>query len=395
MADISNITAYGDQPIVTWDDGVRIPLLRRGSLWIPSRKHPDSGTPTPFPPSGGGSAVVTAQMIQAGCAAGGYSAPTSHSQGGYQGVADIYNAAIAKSHAPTTKKQVACMVGEDIQETGGFYYWVEAGGPFSYDPYRGRGYTQLTWSDNYKSFGNWCVKYKIISDPSHFVSTPDDVATLPYVALTSIWEFDQTYSGKTLWQIADASSSPWTRVSRAINTGNPDSSFPANGESLRGHIIDAVLAVTPDPTVAGGSAGQIGDDYPYSNSPIGAVDPWNFYYRECTSFACWRVRSRTKASSFTNSYLTHWGNGGEWLGAAQSAGITTSSTPRPGDIACRTSNPPGHVAWVSTVNGNNFTVEEYNHNWSNGFGHVYGTRSCIVGGSGSNSFQGYIRFSLK
>lgn len=398
MADISNISAWGDNPVVTWDDGVKIPLVRRGSMWIPTRKHPDS-TDNGGGDSGGGASgsgvVVTAAMIKAGCDAGGYSSPTSHGQGGYQGVADIFNSAISASHSPTTKKQAACMVGEAIQETGGMYYWEEAGGPFSYDPYRGRGYTQLTWRDNYASFGKWCVSYKIITNSSQFVDSPDDVETTKFVALTSIWEFDQKYSGKTLWQIADSSSSPWSRVSRAINTGNPDASFPANAESLRAKIIDAVLAVTPDPTAAGGSAGPIKDDYPYPNATIGAVDPWSFYYRECTSFACWRVRSRTKVSSFTNSYLTHWGNGGEWLSAARSANITTSSTPKPGDIACRTSNPPGHVAWVSSVSGNNFTVEEYNHNWSNGFGHVYGTRNCSLGGSGSNSFQGFIRFGLK
>lgn len=398
MADISHITAFGDNPVLRFADGFQTILVRRGSLWVPQRQHPadaPSGGGNDTPAAGSGGVVVTAAMIKAGCDAGGYPNPTSHNQGGYQGVADIFNAAIAKSHSPTTKKQAACMVGEAIQETGGMYYFEEAGGPFPYDPYRGRGYTQLTWRDNYASFGRWCAGYKIVSDSSTFVNNPNSVENVNYVALTSIWEFDQKYSGKTLWQIADSSSSPWTRVSRAINTGNPDASFPAYAEALRGRIIDAVLKVTPDPTAAGGSAGPVKNDYPYPNGTIGTPDPWNFYYRECTSFACWRVRSRTKAGSFTNSYLTHWGNGGEWLSAARSAGVTTASTPRPGDIACRTSNPPGHVAWVSSVSGNSFTVEEYNHDWSNGFGHVYGTRKCSVGGSGSNSFQGYIRFGLK
>lgn len=396
MADITHITAYGDIPVMRWDDGFTTPLIRKGSLWVPKFKHPDSTGSTGNTGNSSGGVTVTAAMIKAGCDAGGYPNPTSHSQGGYQGVADLYNKAIsACGHGPTTKKQAAAMVGEDCQETGGFYYWEEAGGPFPFDPYRGRGYTQLTWKDNYADFGKWCVKYKIISDSSKFVNDPNSVETLDYVALTGIWEFDGLYSGKTLWSIADASDSSWTRVSRAINTGNPDASFPAYAEGLRAKIINAVLAVTPDPSVSGGTAGPVKDDYPYPTAAIGAADPWGFWYRECTSFACWRVRSRTKVPSFTNSYLGHWGNGGEWLGAARSQGVVTSSTPKPGDIACRTSNPPGHVAWVSSVSGNSFTVEEYNHNWSNGFGHVYDTRKCSVGGSGSDSFQGFIRFGLK
>lgn len=401
MADIRNVDAFGDNPIVHWDDGVNIPLIRNGSFWVPQRKHPESsssGSTGGSDGSGSGSGVaVTEAMIKAGCDAGGYSNPTYHDQGGYAGVAKLFNDAIAKTHSPTTKKQAACMVGEAIQETGGMYYWVEAGGPFRCDPYRGRGYTQLTWSDNYSSFGAWCKKYNVVDNSGYFVSNPDAVATLPYVALTSIWEFDQKYSGKTLWEIADVSSSPWSRVSRAINTGNPDASFPANAESLRAKIIDAVLAVTPNPTNNGGSGSlKPVDDYPYKNDSWNAVDPWGFYKRECVSWCCWRVRNKSKYSDFTNSFRTHWGNGGNWLTAARSAGVPTFSTPAVGDVACRTSGSAGHVAWVYSVgSGGNFSVEEYNHNWSNGYGHVYGTRACNTSTTGADGFAGFIRFGIR
>lgn len=403
MADIKNVEGWGDNPIVNWDDGARIPLYRSGSLWVPSERHHEKGSSSGGDSgdsggSGNGGVTITAAMIKAGCDAGGYDNPTYHNQGGYAGVAKLYNDAIAKvHHGPMTKKQAACLVGEDIQETGGMYYWEEAGGPFRYDPYRGRGYTQLTWQDNYADFGRWCKKYGAVSDSGYFVAHPTAVATLEYVALTSIWEFDGKYSGKTLWQIADASSSPWHRVSRAINTGNPDASFPANGEALRAKVIDAVLKVTPDPTPAsgGGGAQNPRDDYPYKSDSWQSVDPWGFYKRECVSFCCWRVRQRSKYSSFSNSWQTHWGNGGEWIGAAHRAGVGVFSSPKVGDVACRTSGSAGHVAWVYSVSGSKFAVEEYNHNWSNGFGHVYDTRNCTPGTSGSNGFAGFIRFGLK
>lgn len=404
MADIRSIDAFGDNPMVTWDDGDRIPLIRSGSMWVPQRAHSPESTnpPAPDPNSGGGSVgvTITSAMIKAGCDAGddgGYPNPTFHDQGGYQGVADIFNDAIKKTHPVATKKQAACLVGESCQETGGYWYWVEAGGPFRYDPYRGRGYIQLTWSDNYASFGKWCQKYGFVSDASTFVNNPDSVATKKFVALQAIWEFDQTYSGKSLWQIADSSSSPWSRVSRAINTGNPDASFQAYAESLRARIIDAILAVTPDPApVNGGGSVTPVDDYPYKTAAIGAVDPWNFYYRECVSFVCWRIRQRSKYSDFTNGWRTHWGNAYEWAGAADDAGIPRSGTPAVGDAAVRTSNPPGHVAWVYKVgSGGDFWVEEYNHDWSNGYGHVYDTRKCNVSTSGSDSFQTFIHFGLK
>lgn len=401
MADIKNVDAFGDNPIVLWDDGDRIPLIRRGSLWVPQRKHVDknsSGDTGGDSGSTSGGVTITAEMIKAGCDAGGYSNPTYHDQGGYAGVAAMFNDAISKTHSVNTKKQAACLVGECIQETGGMYYWTEAGGPFRYDPYRGRGYIQVTWKENYDAFGAWCKKYNVVSDAGTFTKNPESLATKAYVALTGIWEFDQKHGSQTLWQIADASSSPWSRVSRAINTGNPDSSFPAYAEGLRTKIINAVLAVTPDPKPAGGGSGSLApkNDYPYPNDSWLSVDPWGFYKRECVSFACWRVRNKSKYSTFTNSWKTHWGNGGQWIAGARAAGIPVYSTPAVGDIACRTSGRAGHVAFVYSVEGGGkFHVEEYNHDWSNGFGHVYDTRACSTSTTGPNGFAGYIRFGVK
>ena len=56
------------------------------------------------------------------------------------------------------------------------------------------------------------------------------------------------------------------------------------------------------------------DDYPYKNESYGTyripedVDPWGFYYRECTSFAAWRL-NHINGVNFNNYYGgVHFGN---------------------------------------------------------------------------------------
>lgn len=106
-----------------------------------------------------------------------------------------------------------------------------------------------------------------------------------------------------------------------------------------------------------------GDDYPdkYKNAqPDTIVDEWNFYNRECTSFVAWRLNSRNSIS-FTNWYRgVKWGNASNWAGAARSLGITVDMNPAVGAVAWWGTGTYGHVAWVSSVEGNNVTIEEYN-----------------------------------
>ena len=42
------------------------------------------------------------------------------------------------------------------------------------------------------------------------------------------------------------------------------------------------------------------DDYPYPNESYNNVDPWQFYYRECTSFVSWRMNR--DAGTINNNY---------------------------------------------------------------------------------------------
>lgn len=126
------------------------------------------------------------------------------------------------------------------------------------------------------------------------------------------------------------------------------------------------------------------DDYPskYKSAARDAVvDEWNFYNRECTSFVAWCLNSRNGVA-FTNWYGgVRWGNANNWGNAAKSIGIAVDSTPAVGAVAWSNSGQYGHVAWVSAVNGNNVTIEEYNYNYNGN----YNTRTVA-----KSSFSGYI-----
>ena len=107
------------------------------------------------------------------------------------------------------------------------------------------------------------------------------------------------------------------------------------------------------------------DDYPSSlrGAALDAlVDPWNFYNRECTSFAAWRLNNRN-GMSFHNYYGgQHWGNANHWDDAARASGIPVNNGPAVGAIAQTDAGNWGHVAWVESVNaGGTVTIEDYNH----------------------------------
>ena len=128
----------------------------------------------------------------------------------------------------------------------------------------------------------------------------------------------------------------------------------------------------------------VGDDYPtkYKNYALDAVvDEWNFYNRECTSFAAWRLNSQNGVA-FHNYYANvHWGNAKNWGNAAQSVGITVNNSPSVGSIWWSSAGTYGHVAWVAEVNGDQVTIEEYNY----GYAGNYGTRILSA-----SSATGYI-----
>lgn len=114
----------------------------------------------------------------------------------------------------------------------------------------------------------------------------------------------------------------------------------------------------------GGSGGKVPgprkDDYPYKSS-CGGVDPWNYYKCQCTSFVAFRVNKRN-GKKFTNRYKGQaWGNANQWDDAAKRSGVKVDKNPKPGCIAQTNAGRYGHVAYVSAVNGNKVTIEEYNY----------------------------------
>lgn len=121
------------------------------------------------------------------------------------------------------------------------------------------------------------------------------------------------------------------------------------------------------------------DDYPYRGQS--GVDPWNFYKGQCTSFVAWKLNN-SNGVNFTNQYgsASKWGNAKTWGTVAQRLGIAVNRTPEVGSVAWWNNGTYGHVAWVSAVNGDTITVEEYNWSVSEGYSIRTLNKSKVTGG---------------
>ena len=110
------------------------------------------------------------------------------------------------------------------------------------------------------------------------------------------------------------------------------------------------------------------DDYPYQGMTYGRylpedLDPWRFYYRECTSFVAWRL-NHDNGLDFDNFYGgVQWGNAREWRAAAEALGIRVDNEPAVGAVYWQDANfhcsASGHVAWVKALNGDGTVVIEH------------------------------------
>lgn len=78
-----------------------------------------------------------------------------------------------------------------------------------------------------------------------------------------------------------------------------------------------------------------------------------------------------------------WGNAGQWLGSAQRAGYPTGSKPVPGAIVVTRESFWGHVAYVESVNGDDFTVSEMN-------APIWGVRTTRTISTSSSKIKGFI-----
>lgn len=103
--------------------------------------------------------------------------------------------------------------------------------------------------------------------------------------------------------------------------------------------------------------------YPWSGYSLdGGVDPWGFYYRECTSYVAWRRAN-------LGHPIPAWGrmgpaNAKTWVGWARNFGLPVDGSARAGDVAVLTAGQYGHVMIVEAVLGGGLIkVSQYNASW--------------------------------
>jgi surface antigen len=159
----------------------------------------------------------------------------------------------------------------------------------------------------------------------------------------------------------------------------------------------AVLAGVP-----GTTASQEGNTYPWDHltPPAGVytVDPLNFYYGECTSYAAWKVNEAMGGTAeniiFANSYGgNRKGNGAEWKAAWEASGWKVSNTPQVDSVAWWAANgapgigSAGHVGWVDEVTDDGkVIISEYNNSYNGSPGHEYGRRTVAIDASEVNAY---------
>ena len=123
------------------------------------------------------------------------------------------------------------------------------------------------------------------------------------------------------------------------------------------------LMLSAGESVHANSSYARGDDYPaYYKNGSQSIDKWRMYYRQCTSFAAFRL-SGVNGFELPGAY----GNAGEWGYRARREGYRVDNTPAIGSIAWSTAGGYGHVAWVSNVMGDNIEIEEYNYDYKGNY----------------------------
>ena len=133
---------------------------------------------------------------------------------------------------------------------------------------------------------------------------------------------------------------------------------------------------------------EAADGYPYAGSPD-KNDPWGFITCQCTSYAAWRINQN--GISFTWKYGGQtWGHAKTWGDAAKRAGLSVDMNPRVGDIGWKVAKKGGagdygHVVYISAVNGNTVTCEQYN--WADK------KKQYKITYEDKSKFSGFIHFS--
>jgi surface antigen len=126
---------------------------------------------------------------------------------------------------------------------------------------------------------------------------------------------------------------------------------------------------------------ELTTDYPWAAVepfPSRGVDPWGFYYRQCTSYAAWKRASIGRP-------IPAWGflgpaNAKLWPEWAGKFGMRVDTTPEVGAVAVYPVGEYGHVMIVEGIvsNGAQVLVSEFNADWGGRFSQSVWPVSSLV-----------------
>lgn len=289
------VEQVGGTVFAIYDNGQKIMLIpSTAGVLVPERKvldpatapPPPDGDPDVNPPAGvptGDGITITREMVLAAVhALGGTESAMLQSA---ENVAGGFNDALDNTFGRgilSHRNRAANLIGQCAQETGGFRLIKEQGVDNArYAPYIGRGWIQVTWRDNYLSFGRFLKKWGVITDENLFVNNPSQLEDLKYAPYTAVWEF--TYKSWSphgnLFEWCDVASDPWETIGRAINTGSPKTTFSNwYGKELRRKAVNAVLAVTPQPATRASIVSPVKSGTYTLSAYFGQTGSWANYH---------------------------------------------------------------------------------------------------------------------
>lgn len=159
------------------------------------------------------------------------------------------NQALAAAPAGLTVQGAAAFLATMSQESASLRTTEEYAKNGRYAPYIGRTFEQLTWKNNYRAFGRWCVARGLLADAEAFVKKPKKLADVEWAWLGGVW----FWQAKSIWPYGNRGD--FLATQRAVNLGNPHTTATPNGIAARRAWYAAWLAIgddlLPAPTTEG------------------------------------------------------------------------------------------------------------------------------------------------
>lgn len=146
---------------------------------------------------------------------------------------------------------------------------------------------------------------------------------------------------------------------------------PAKAEASGGYPWSGAVCVA-----TGAVSGRCANYEWIYNGQVRNPSTGNYYYRNCTDYAAWKLIS----AGVPSAKVVGLGSGGRWDDNGQAKGLVVNTLPAVGAVGV--DERYGHVVYVENVTGTTITISEYN--W--GSTGSYGTRT------GSASQLGLAKF---